>query len=90
MVLVVIVQGLAQEIDAKADIAFNPDHIPLMLAAESNNLEEVQSLLDRGMDVNQANSKGLTAAHMAAHKNNYQVLYEVRCVDTIIESFRIH
>lgn len=45
----------------------------LPLAAQSQDMDELTSLLDQGADVNSTDASGATALHWAANKNNYDM-----------------
>jgi len=80
VVLAVVGQGMAQEIETKVQTSFeSAGNFQFHLAAEKGDAAAVKRLVEQGAPANFRNDKGLTALHYAAHHEHFDTIVEVRC-----------
>jgi len=80
IVILVASQGFAQDVEATPAVPFTPGNFALFEAAVGGNAQDIKRLIAQGLDVNQKNDRGQTAAHFAAHNQQFDAVVEVsRC-----------
>lgn len=80
IVMLVASQGFAQDVEVTPATPFVPGNFALFEAAVKGDAHEVKQLIAQGHNVNQKNDRGQTAAHFAAHNQNFDAIVEVRLV----------